>query len=350
MDWLHWIFWTLVILVFVFGFVLSFIWIERRGIGKLQVRRGPNRAGPFGLLQPIADAIKILTKEDIVPLAADRPVHWLAPIVTFLPALAIFAAIPFQEDAGLVPDLNIGILYVIALSSLSVAGVFMAGWGSNNKFSLVAAMRTIAQMVSYEIPLVLAVVGIALAAGSLSLNEIVKSQSVPFILLQPLGFLIYFTAALSELNRSPFDLMEAESEIIAGYHTEYSGMKFALFYLGEYAYALGISALASILFLGGWKGPLLPPWLWFLIKILFFFTVLVWIRGTLPRLRVDQLMGFAWKCLLPLALINVFLIGAEVLVSPELHPAFIIVNIVAAMVLILLWSRLFRTGGGRVAV
>jgi len=350
MDWLHWIFWTLVILVFVLTFVMAFIWIERRGIGKLQVRLGPNRAGPQGVLQPVADAIKILTKEDIVPQAADRPVHWLAPIVAFLPTVAVFAAIPFQEDAGLVPDLNIGILYIIALSSISVAGVFMAGWGSNNKFSLIGAMRTIAQMVSYEIPLVLAIVGVALAAGSLSLNEIVKSQNVPFLLLQPLGFLVYFTAALSELNRTPFDLMEAESEIIAGYHTEYSGMKFALFYLGEYAYALAISALASILFLGGWKGPLLPPWLWFLIKILFFFIVIIWVRGTLPRLRVDQLMGFAWKCLLPLALINIFIIGAEVLVSPGLHPGFIPVNIAASLVLILLWSRLFRTGGGRVAV
>jgi len=348
-NWLHWAFYTIVILAFVFTLVMAFIYIERRGVGRFQIRLGPNRVGPQGILQPVADAIKILVKEDITPAAGDRWVHFLAPLVVFVPALLIFAVIPFQQGAGLVPHLNIGILYIVAISSISIVGVFMAGWGSSNKYSLMGAMRAIAQMVSYEIPLFLSIVGVVLAAGSLSMTKIVQGQSIPFIVLQPLGFLVYFIAALAELNRTPFDLMEAESEIIAGYHTEYSGMKFAMFFLGEYAYTLAIASIASILFLGGWKGPILPPWFWFLLKVGIVFIAILWIRSTLPRIRVDQLMGFAWKFLLPLALINIFLVGGEELIV-GLTWWLIPINFVLAGFLILSWSRLFKLGGGRVEI
>ena len=348
--WLHWVVFVVIILAFVLAMVMAFIWFERRGLGRFQVRLGPNRTGPFGVLQPVADAIKVLIKEDIVPAKGDKLVHWLAPVVAFVPVLMIFAVVPFQ-DGALLADLNIGILYVVAISSISVVGIFMAGWASNNKFSLIGAMRTVAQAVSYEIPLVLSIIGVVLIAGSLSMNEIVKAQSIPFILLQPLGFLIFFVAACAEINRTPFDLLEAESEIVAGFHTEYSGMKFALFYLVEYAEVLAISAIIATLFLGGWRGPVLPPFLWFLIKVVGVFFLIFWVRSTIPRVRVDQLMAFAWKCLLPLALINLFITGIEVLVLPEALPwTIIILNLAIMAVLIVLWSKFFRLGGGRVEV
>ena len=211
--WWHWLFFTVVIIVFVLAMVMGAIYIERRGMGRMQSRLGPNRTGPFGLLQPVADAVKVLLKENIVPTSADKVVHWLAPIVAFAPVLMIFAVVPFQNGA-LLADLNIGILYVVAISSIATVGVFMAGWGSSNKYSLLGAMRDVAAVVSYEIPLVLSIVGVVLMAGSLSLNQIVLAQNIPFILLQPLGFLLFFTAACAEINRSPFDLMEADSEIV----------------------------------------------------------------------------------------------------------------------------------------
>ncbi|MBU2009670.1 MAG: NADH-quinone oxidoreductase subunit NuoH [Chloroflexi bacterium] len=353
MDWLHWIAFALLIVVFVFGMVMVFIWLERRGVGRLQMRPGPNRAGPFGLLQPVADAIKILLKEDIVPERGDRLLHTLAPIVAFAPALMVFAVVPFWrgEGAGLVPDMNIGLVYLVAISSISIVGVFMAGWASNNKYSLIGAMRMMAQMVSYEVPLVLALVGVALAAGSLSLVNIVEAQGLPFILVQPLGFLVYFLAAMAEANRGPFDLMEADSELVAGFHTEYSGMKFAMFYLGEYAHTLGVAAIGATLFLGGWAGPVLPPILWLVIKVLVLFLVIMWVRATLPRLRVDQLMAFAWKFLLPLALVNIFLVAVE-MSTKSLSTLWVmmVVNTVAGVLLVYLLSRLWRLGGGKVAV
>ncbi|MCL0057855.1 NADH-quinone oxidoreductase subunit NuoH [Dehalococcoidales bacterium] len=349
-NWLHFVFFVVIILLFVMGLVLAFIYVERRGLGRLQIRLGPNRAGPFGILQPIADAIKVLLKEDIVPAKGDRWVHWLAPVVAFVPVLMIFAVIPFQERAVLA-DLNIGILYVVAVSSVGVVGVFMAGWGSNNKYSLIGAMRSVAQLVSYEIPLVLSIIGVVLLAGSLSLNEIVNAQSIPFILLQPLGFLIFFLASIAEINRTPFDLIEADSELTTGYNVEYSGMKFGMLFLAEYAHALALSALITILFLGGWSGPLLPPFLWFLIKVFAVFFLIIWLRGTLPRLRIDQVMGFAWKCLLPLALLNLLITGIQVLVWPEVLPwSIMFLNIAIMAILVLLWSKFFRLGGGRVEV
>lgn len=348
--WWHWLFFTVVLIGFVLTTVMGFIYIERRGMGRMQSRLGPNRTGPFGLLQPVADALKVLLKENIVPTNADKLVHWLAPLVAFAPTLLIFAVVPFQNGA-LLADLDIGILYVVAISSVSTIGVFMAGWGSSNKYSLLGAMRNVAAVVSYEIPLVMAVLGVVLVAGSLSMNQIVLAQDIPFILLQPLGFLIFFMAACAEINRSPFDLMEADSEIVAGFHTEYSGMKFALFYLVEYAEAVAISAIIATIFLGGWRGPLLPPWLWFLIKVILVFFIMVWTRSTLPRVRIDQLMAFAWKFLFPLALINLVITAIEVLVWPVALPwIIVIVNIAIMAVLILLWSKFFKLGGGRLEV
>ena len=348
--WWHWLVFSIIIIVFVLLLVMGYIWLERRGMGRMQARLGPNRLGPFGLLQPVADAIKVLIKEDLVPTNADKIVHLLAPIVAFTPALMIFAVVPFQNGAFLA-DLNIGILYVVAISSVSTVGVFMAGWGSNNKYSLLGAMRNVAAVVSYEIPLVLSILGVVLIAGSLSLNEIVLAQDIPFILLQPLGFLLFFIAGCAEINRSPFDLMEADSELVAGFHTEYSGMKFALFYLVEYAEALAIAAIISTLFLGGWRGPLLPPWLWLVIKVFIVFFVMVWTRSTLPRVRIDQLMALAWKFLLPLALINLLITGIQVLAWPEALPwGIIFLNFAIAVVLVLLWSKLSKLGWGRVEV
>ncbi|MFH1382443.1 MAG: NADH-quinone oxidoreductase subunit NuoH [Chloroflexota bacterium] len=345
--WAHWIIFTVIILAFVLSLVIGFIWFERRGLGRMQARLGPNRLGPFGLLQPIADAVKVLLKEDIVPDAADKVVHWLAPIVAFTPVLMVFAVVPFQNGAALA-DLNVGVLYFVAISSISTVGVFMAGWGSSNKYSMLGAMRDVASVVSYEIPVVLATAGVVLLAGTLSLNGIVVAQNIPFIFLQPLGFLLFFIGSAAEINRSPFDLLEADSEIVAGFHTEYSGMKFALFYLVEYAEALAVAAIITTLFLGGWRGPLLPPWLWFLIKVVAVFFVLFWIRATVPRVRIDQLMTLAWKFLLPLALINLVITGIEVLIFPALPWGLVFLNIAIMVVLVLLWSRLFKIGRAKV--
>ncbi|MBI4295287.1 MAG: NADH-quinone oxidoreductase subunit NuoH [Chloroflexi bacterium] len=345
---------AIVLSLIVILLVMAFAYMERRVIGRFQIRLGPNRTGPQGTLQLVADAIKMLLKEDIVPSRGDRLMHALAPVISFMPALLVFAVIPFQSGVYLV-DLNVGILYVVAIGTVSMMGVFMAGWSSNNKYSLLAAMRAVAQMVSYELPLVLSIIGVLLISGSLSLVKIVEAQSIPFILLQPLGFLIFFIGASAELNRSPFDLLEAESEIVSGYHTEYSGMKFGLFLLGEYGHALGASAIMTTLFLGGWRWALLPGWLWFLVKVVGVYTLLIWTRATLPRFRVDQLMGFAWKALFPMALLNMFITGAEVLWAEQMGWSvlpwpFLIVNFAVAGVLIVLWSRFFKTGGGRVEV
>jgi len=349
--WWHWLFFTIVIIGFVLTMVMGVIYIERRGMGRMQSRLGPNRTGPFGLLQPVADALKVLLKEDIIPTNADKIVHWLAPVVAFAPALMIFAVIPFQNGA-LLADLNIGILYVVAISSVTTVGIFMAGWGSSNKYSLLGAMRNVAAVVSYEIPMLLAIVGVVLITGSLSLNQMVLAQDIPFILLQPLGFLLFFAAGCAEINRSPFDLMEADSEIVAGFHTEYSGMKFAMFYLVEYAEAVAISAIIATLFLGGWRGPLLPPWLWFIIKVLIVFFAMVWMRTTLPRIRIDQLMAFAWKFLFPLAIINLIITALQVLTLPaDLLWVMIIVNLAIMAILVLIWSKFFfRLGWGRIEV
>jgi NADH-quinone oxidoreductase subunit H len=338
------------LLVFVLGLVIVFIWFERRLISRFQVRLGPNRLGPEGIFQPLATGVKLLFKEDIVPSKADKVVHWLAPIVVFAPVLLIFAVVPLGQRA-IFTDLNVGVVYVVAISSISAVGIYMAGWGSNNKYSLLGAMRSVAQMVSYEMPLVLSLIGVVLMTGSLSMIKIVEAQSIPFILLQPLGFAIFFVGALAEMNRSPFDLLEADSEIVAGYHTEYSGMKFAMFYMGEFGHTVMYASIIATLFLGGWQGPFLPPIIWLLIKMFVVYFVIIWIRATMPRLRVDQLMGFAWKALFPMAVVNLFIVAAEVLWLQTITPWVIVgINFVLAVFLALMWSRLFTLGGGRVEV
>ncbi len=348
--WIHLLIFGIGIISLLLGSVIIFIWLERRLVGRFQRRLGPNRAGPLGLLQSVADVIKILTKEDIVPSRADKLIFWIAPIVAFTPVVLMLAVVPVA-DGALLADLNIGILFVIAISSITALGVFMAGWASYNKYSILSAMRTVAQLVSYEMPLILSMVGVVIIAGSLSLNDIVKTQTVPFIVLQPAGFFIFFIASLAEINRTPFDLLEADSELVAGYNIEYSGMKFATFYLTEYCEAIVLSTLAATIFLGGWQGPWLPPIVWLLLKIGIVFCFIVWIRSTLPRLRIDQVMGFAWKFLLPLAILNIFVTSIFVALWPE-TPAWLmgLTNLAILVAYILFWSKLFKPGGKAVAV
>ncbi len=350
--WWHWLLFTVIIIAVVIVMVMAYIYMARRVIGRMQSRVGPNRTGPFGIFQPIADVLKVLLKEAIMPANVDKLVYWLAPVVALAPVFVIFAVMPFT-DGGMLADLNIGILYIVAISSISTVGMFMAGWGSSNKFSLISAMRVVAAVVSYEMPVVLSIAGVLLLAGSLSMNDIVLAQrDIPFILLQPLGFIIFFIAGLAEISRSPFDLMEADSEIVAGFHIEYSGIKFAMFYLVEYGEAFILSCLITTLFLGGWGGPFLPPWLWFIVKGVLVWFVMVWLWATLPRVRIDQLMALAWKFLLPLALINLIITAIQVLALPEDSIWVMIpVNFAITAILILLWSKVFfKLGWGRVEV
>jgi len=349
--WWHWVLFTVIIVAVVIVMMMAYIYMARRQIGRMQSRIGPNRTGPQGILQPVADGLKVLLKEGIVPINVDKPVYWLAPVVALAPVFMIFVVMPFT-DGGMLADLNVGILYVVAISSISTVGMFMAGWGSSNKFSLISAMRVVAAVVSYEIPVILSIVGVLLLAGSLSMNDIVLAQQdIPFILLQPLGFLIFFIAGLAEISRSPFDLLEADQEIVAGFHIEYSGIKFAMFYLVEYGEAFILSCLITTLFLGGWGGPLLPPWLWFIAKAVIVWFVMVWLWATLPRVRIDQLMALAWKFLLPLALINLVITATQVLTLPEDSLWIMIpVNFAITAVLVLLWSKFFKLGWGRVEV
>lgn len=285
-------------------------WAERRVLGLFQDRYGPNRVGPFGLLQPFADGVKLMTKEDWVPPFADRPVFVLAPAIVFVTALLGFAVIPFA-DGLVISDLDVGLLFFLGLLSLGVYSVVLGGWASNSKFALLGGLRAAAQLISYEIPLGLALIGVVMLAGSLRLSTIVAAQQdLWFIVTQPLGFLLFLIAGIAEARRVPFDLPEAENELVAGFHTEYSGMKFALFFVGEYVDVVLISAAITVLFLGGWHGPLLPPLVWFMLKTGLFIFVFFWVRAILPRLRYDQLMAFNWKVLLPLALVNILVSGA----------------------------------------
>ncbi|MGB5987194.1 MAG: NADH-quinone oxidoreductase subunit NuoH [Desulfobacterales bacterium] len=299
------------------------VWVERKLLARMQVRYGPNRAGKFGLLQPLADGIKMITKEDIVPVAADRVIFLLAPAVVAATAMLMFAVVPFgpsltlggREIPMVISDLTVGLLYVFALSSLGVYGVALGGWASNSKFALLGGIRGAAQMISYELALGLSLVPIVMLARSFSLVQIVEAQAdYPFILVQPVGFAIFVLSAMAESKRIPFDLPEAENELGAGYHTEYSGMRFGLFFLGEYVHMQVLGALTAIFFLGGWRGPLLPPLVWLLVKIFIVTLIMIWIRGTLPRLRYDQLMALGWKVLIPGALINIVVTGFILLV------------------------------------
>jgi NADH-quinone oxidoreductase subunit H len=287
---------------------------ERKVIGRIQDRPGPNRWGPFGIFQPIADGIKMLTKEDIVPSGADYWVHLLAPIAIIVPALLIYAVLPFGAGLRGV-DLNIGILYIVALGSIGTIAILMAGWSSNNKYALLGAFRVVAQLVSYEIPMVLSIVAVVLLSGSMSMVKIVEGQTVPYIVAMPLVFLVYLVAAFAELYRAPFDMIEADSELVAGYFTEYSGMKFVMFFMAEYINLLAMSAIITTLFLGGWRFfglerllPLLSPFIFFAkcAVVIFLFW---WVRGTFPRIRIDHLLALAWKFLVPLALVNLMVVG-----------------------------------------
>ncbi len=298
------------VLIFVAVSVMFMVWWERKISAHIQVRFGPMRVGGWhGWAQSIADGIKLLIKEDIVPEGADRLVFALAPMVVFAAGLAAYVIIPFGPGL-IVSDLNIGVLFYISISSLTVVGIIMAGWSSNNKYSVLGAIRSAAQAVSYEVPLVISILGVIMTVGSLSMTRIVEAQQgVWFVIPQLLGFLIYLIAAIAECNRLPFDIPEAESELVAGFHVEYSGMRFAIFFLAEYANMFTVSAIATALFLGGWHGPLLPGWLWFLLKTYFLIFVMMWLRWTLARLRVDQLMYLGWKVLLPLAFLNMGITG-----------------------------------------
>jgi len=287
--------------------------LERRLLARFQLRVGPNRVGPFGLLQPLADGIKLIFKESFIPAGADRFVYIAAPIISVVAALFVYAVIPIgppirlfgREVTLYVADVNVGILLVLAASSVGVYGIILGGWASDSKYSLLGGLRSSAQVVSYELTLGLAVLAVVMMANSLSLVDIVRAQTHRwFIVTQPLAFLLFLIAGLAETNRAPFDLPEAEQELIAGYQTEYGGFAFAMFYLAEYVGVITMGALSATLFLGGWQGPLLPPVLWFLVKVFAVVCVFIWIRATLPRLRYDQLMGFGWKVLVPVGLAN----------------------------------------------
>jgi NADH-quinone oxidoreductase subunit H len=316
--------------VLVLGLTLGFAYLtlfERRVLARLQVRIGPNRAGPGGILQPIADAVKLIFKEELTPSAADKVVFVLAPIITVVPALIVLGVVPFGPTVIIfgrsvrlaLADLNVGVLYVLSITSISIYGIVLAGWASNNKYAMLGGIRSSAQMVSYELALGLSWVGPILLANSMSLEKIVEAQrSLWFVVWQPLGVLIFFIAALAEVNRAPFDMPEAEQELTAGYHVEYSGMKFALFFMAEYIKMIAVCIIGATLFFGGYLGPFVDrlPWLgplYLLIKVVALLFVMVWVRATLPRIRYDRLMAFGWKVLMPLALLNV-VVTAVVLV------------------------------------
>jgi NADH-quinone oxidoreductase subunit H len=325
---------TLVLVIFLTAIAYTVL-MERKVLGFIQLRYGPNRVGPWGLLQPLADLLKLLFKEDFTPPGVNKVLFVMAPIITAVTAFLPLAVIPFAKDIlpatltvyghkvdlavaglnqGVIADINVGLLYVFAMGSLAVYGAVLGGWASNNKYSLLGGLRLSAQMVSYELALGLSVIGVLMLSGSLSLVKIVEAQQhMWFIVYQPLGFLLFLVAAFAECARTPFDLIECENELVAGFQTEYSSMKWALFMLGEYCHIIIASALITTLFLGGWQGPFLPPIAWFVIKtyaLVFFF---IWIRGTYPRLRFDQLMQLGWKVLLPLALVNIVVTGAAML-------------------------------------
>ena len=290
-----------------------FSWVERRLIGRFHNRIGPNRWGPFGLLQPMADLVKLLTKEDLTPKSADRLLFAIVPVAMLAPVILTMAVVPFAKDTALA-NLNVGVLYILAVTSITSVAIFMAGWASDNRYAMFGASRGVAVLISYEVPVVMSLLGVVLLAGSMSLDDVVSAQNVPFLLVQPMAFFVFLAGISAELNRTPFDLAEAESELIAGFHTEYSGVKFALIQAAEFGAVLTSSAVIVTLFLSGWSGPFSEyfGWAWFLLKIGVLAFMFSWVRATLPRLRIDQLLAFAWKFLLPLSIINLFATALEV--------------------------------------
>jgi NADH-quinone oxidoreductase subunit H len=286
---------------------LFLIWMERKVSAHMQLRPGPMEVGWHGAVQTICDAVKLMGKELITPEEVDRPIYYLAPVVIFLPVLLSFLVIPFSQKM-IIKDMNVGIVLILAFSTFSVLAILMAGWSSNNKYSVFGAIRSVAQNIAYEIPLLVTVMSILLMVGSFKLTDIVAAQGrYWFILVQPLAFILYVICATAETNRTPFDLPEAESELVAGFHTEYSGMRFALFFLAEYTNMFIVSAVATVLFLGGWHGPILPGVVWFLIKVYAMIFLIMWFRWTFPRVRFDQLVTFAWKILIPLSFANLLI-------------------------------------------
>jgi NADH-quinone oxidoreductase subunit H len=305
--------------------------LERKVIAWVQVRLGPMRVGPYGALQPVADAVKLLLKEDITPSRADKWVFTLAPIITMVPALIVFAVIPFGPEVVIfgrpvtlyITDINVGLLYIVSVASIGVYGIILGGWASNSKFPLLASLRASAQLISYEVAVTMTLVSLIMTAGSLSMVKIVESQydaNLWFIFVQPVAFVLFFIGGLAETNRAPFDMAEAEQELTGGFHTEYSGMRFALFFLAEYANIIIVSSVATTLFLGGWLRPfpnvealafldIIPSWIWFLGKSFVFLYIFVWVRATLPRYRYDQLMRLGWKVLIPMAIANLVVTG-----------------------------------------
>src|SRR5690349_20444404 len=348
-----------IIVVFAGLFAITTI-LERKGLGRIQNRYGPNRVGPYGILQPVADGLKAMTKEDIVPRAADKVVHFLAPLVLVLPAFLVLAVVPVGKNMVAV-DMDAGLLFFFAIGAATELAVFMAGWSSRNKYSLLGAMRAIAQMISYEIPLILSSVAVIMIAGTLSTSHIVENQArytagiahwYAFTPWGLAGFVLYMIAATAETNRSPFDLPEGESEIIAGYFIEYSGFKFALFFLAEYLEMFAVSGLGITLFLGGWSSPVsvlawIPSWIWFFAKLLIMILGFIWIRGTLPRLRMDQLMNFAWKFMLPMSLIVILVAGLWHFMPPGLGRWTCCAMLVAGAYVLLGWSLYSKKAIGK---
>ena len=355
-DWLPYVVSGLIgcvaIVLFLVPSQMVIVWAERRLIGRIQARRGPNRTGPWGIFQTIADTVKLLAKEAITTRHVDRWVFWLAPVFIFVPGITVFAVLPFDEHMVLA-DLNVGVLFLAAVGSVNAIIVFMAGWSSNNKYALLGAMREVSMLISYEIPQVLTLLGAVVFTNTMSLSGVVHWQdhyNTWLIFLQPLALVIYLISAGVEINRSPTDIAEAESEIVAGYHTEYSGIKFGFFYAGEYFAGFAIAAVVTALYLGGWTfwglEKWVPGWLIFLGKLYLLFWLFIWLRGTLPRLRADQLMAFTWKFLLPLTLVNIFVGGLEVLIWQEndlsagiVLPVFAIINLALAVGLVVAWAR-----------
>ncbi|MCI0554144.1 MAG: NADH-quinone oxidoreductase subunit NuoH [Anaerolineae bacterium] len=350
-DWTLWLEWLIKSLILIFALLGGFAyltWYERRALARIQTRVGPNRAGPFGLLQPIADAVKLIFKEELTPAKAYKAVFFLAPILTVVPSIIIAAVIPWGRTINLfgreitlyLADINVGVLYFMAIASISVYGIVLAGWSSNSKYAMLGGLRSTAQMISYELSLGISLVPVILLANSMSMIEIVEAQNpIWYILIQPVGALIFWIATLAEVNRAPFDMPEAEQELTAGYHSEYSGMKFALFFMAEYQKMIIVSAILAVFFFGGYLGPgvdqfpLLGP-VYMFIKIVLLLFGMIWVRATWPRIRYDRLMSFGWKVLVPLSLAVVFITATGILLVDEFNNPMLIWTIPVASVII----------------
>lgn len=336
---------TIVLVIIVLINTVVVMWVERKLLGHLQSRLGPMRTGFHGLLQPFADALKLLGKEDLVPAGADRTLFLIAPLIAFTPSVLVYSAMPWVETfAGI--SFDVGIFMIFAVAAVFPVGILVAGWASHNKYSLIGGFRSAAQQISYEVPMIIAVMGIVMLSGSMKISALVEAQSgLWHIVTQPLAFVIFFIAMLAELNRVPFDMPEAESELVSGFNTEYSSMRFALFFVAEYMNVFTWSLITVLLFLGGWSGPLLPGIAWLLIKTYAVVCLIIWMRGTFPRVRVDQLMDIGWKLLLPAALINVMITAMGVLLGTL---PLIAAQVVAVIALASIIARLGERAGDRV--